>query len=107
MAVRAPSTAISRFQAAEARSPLAAEIAAEKAAALGRSGQSVTKALEAYRKALETGDASEERDRAASAVYGFLIQRELMGLRDRAAIIRDFAIPREVLVRLGATAKRL
>lgn len=107
MAVRAPKTAISRYQAVEAGSPLSAEIAAEKAAALGRSAKQVSDALEAYRRASEAGDASEVRDRAAEAVHGFLIQRELLGLRDREVIIRDFSIPREVLARLGATAKRL
>ena len=55
----------------------------------------------------ETIDRDEALDRAAEAVYGFLIQRELLGLRDRETVIRDYSIPAEVLARLGATAKRL
>ena len=39
---------------------------------------------------------------AADAVWGFLVQREIMGLRDRAAIIAHYGIPKEVLARLGA-----
>ena len=39
---------------------------------------------------------------AADAVWGFLVQREIMGLRDRAAVIALYDIPREVLVRIGA-----
>lgn len=107
MAVRAPKNAVSRYQAAEAGSPLSTEIAAEKAAALGRSAQRMRDALKAYGHAEDTADAEEARDRAAAAVYGFLIQRELLGLRDREAVIRDYSIPSEVLARLGATAKRL
>lgn len=103
MAVRPPGYAASRVQAAEAKSPLSAEIAAEKAAALGRSASQVAKALEIYREALSNGEASAERDRAADVVYAFLIQRELLGLRDRGTIIEEFDIPRAVLARLGAT----
>jgi hypothetical protein len=33
---------------------------------------------------------------------GFFVQREVLGLRDRNAIIAAYAIPREVLARLGA-----
>ena len=39
---------------------------------------------------------------AADAVWGFLVQREVMGLRDRNAVIAHYNIPREVLARLGA-----
>ena len=39
---------------------------------------------------------------AADAVWCFLVQREVMGLRDRAAIVADYKIPREVMARLGA-----
>jgi hypothetical protein len=38
---------------------------------------------------------------AADAVWCFLVQREVMGLRDRAAVVAQYAIPREVLNRLG------
>lgn len=39
---------------------------------------------------------------AADAAWCFFVQREVMGLRDRAAIVEQYAIPREVLVRIGA-----
>jgi hypothetical protein len=39
---------------------------------------------------------------AADAVWCFLVQREVLGLRDRAAIVAQYDIPREVMVRLGA-----
>jgi hypothetical protein len=39
---------------------------------------------------------------AADAYWGFFVQRDVMGLRDRAAVIVHYAIPREVLNRMGA-----
>ena len=79
------------------------EILAEKAAALGRAGQRAEKLLAQLR-----GHAGDEAGRAklvgeaAEAVYAWFIQRELCGFRRHEGVIRDFAIPREVLVRLGA-----
>ena len=39
---------------------------------------------------------------AAEAVHAYFIQRELCGLRRHGEIIRELAIPDEVLARLGA-----
>jgi hypothetical protein len=61
-------------------SPLDHEILGEKAAALGRAGEKV-----------------------AHAVYAYFIQRELCGMKRHREIIREYAIPDEVLVRLGAS----
>ena len=86
----------------EARhSAIEAEIRGEMAAALGDAARKVEAAL----AALENGPAVERDqllDEAADAVWGFLIQRELRGLRDREQVIADYAIPREVLNRAGA-----
>lgn len=82
---------------------LGREILAEKAAALGRAGQRAEKLLAQLRD-----HAGDEAGRArlvaeaADAVYAWFIQRELCGFRRHESVIRDFAIPREVLVRLGA-----
>jgi hypothetical protein len=90
------------------------EILSEKAAALGRAGARVELCLARLRAhAPEAGTGSDSADdrqarrkglvkEAADAVYAFFIQRELCGLRRHDAVIRDLAIPREVLVRLGA-----
>ena len=100
-AVRDPSAA--RHDAFEA------EVLAEKAAALGRAGRQVEQAL----AALETSDAparSAQResliDAAAEHFWAFLVQRELCGLRDRAQVVADFKVPREVLNRGGAIRGR-
>ena len=47
-------------------------------------------------------EALEALKTAADAVWCFFVQREVMGLRDRAQIVADYQIPREVMVRLGA-----
>jgi hypothetical protein len=80
-----------------------AEIRGEKAAALGDAARRVETALAALRQG---GDERERLlDDASDAVWGFLIQRELMGLRDREDIIAYYDIPREVLNRTGIVRK--
>jgi hypothetical protein len=79
------------------------EILAEKASALGRAGQRVEETLARLR---EDDGGSESRARnlkaAAEAVHGYFIQRELCGLRRHDSVIREYGIPKAVLVRLGA-----
>ena len=83
--------------------PLEIEIAAEKAAALGRSGERVERTL-ARLRALEQGapERGASLREAVEAVYAYFIQRELCGMRRHQDVIREYAIPNEVLVRLGA-----
>jgi hypothetical protein len=83
--------------------PLEIEIAAEKAAALGRSGEKVEQTL-ARLKALDRGapERTATLKEAAEAVYVYFIQRELCGMRRHHDVIREYGIPNEVLVRLGA-----
>ncbi|TGQ33273.1 MULTISPECIES: DUF6665 family protein [unclassified Mesorhizobium] len=79
------------------------EILGEKAAALGRAGRRVEETLAMLR---DNGDDGEHRGRllkeAAEAVHGYFIQRELCGLRKHDVVIREYNIPKAVLVRLGA-----
>jgi hypothetical protein len=77
------------------------DIAAEKAATLGRAGDLVALRLKALADAAE-GGRSAALHAAAEAVHAYIIQRELLGLRNHADAIRDYGIPRAVLVRLGA-----
>lgn len=80
------------------------EIAAEKASALGRAGEKVERTL-ALLGACEAGSGERRAlvDAAARAVHAYFIQRELCGMRRHQDVIREYAIPREVLVRLGAS----
>lgn len=84
--------------------PLDHEIAAEKASALGRAGEKVETALGRLR-ALEPGapERAAALKGAADAVWAYFVQRELCGLKRHHDAIRDYAIPAEVLVRLGAS----
>lgn len=79
------------------------EILAEKASALGRAGGRAESAL-ARLAAHGGGQAGRAKllAEAAEAVYAWFVQRELCGLRRHDQVIRKYAIPREVLVRLGA-----
>ncbi|MER9352165.1 hypothetical protein NKI61_02555 [Mesorhizobium sp. M0514] len=102
MSLRPPSLGASAAEAAfEA---LGHEILAEKAAALGRAGQRVEETLAKLR---QNNDDEEQRPRllkeAAAAVHAYFIQRELCGLRRHGSVIREYDIPRAVLVRLGAS----
>jgi len=88
---------------------LQADLLAEKAASLGHQGKLVEDALAALRAFdADAGDPAERTRlvrKAARAVWAFMIQRELCGLRDQKQMIRDYGIPGEVLVRLGAVEK--
>jgi hypothetical protein len=77
------------------------ELMEEQAAALGRTGRKAQAALAAL-KAHEGEGRAEALKAAADAVWCFLVQREVMGLRDRAAVVAQYQIPNEVMVRLGA-----
>ncbi|MGE0500137.1 MAG: DUF6665 family protein [Rhizobiaceae bacterium] len=80
------------------------EIVAEKAASLGRAGHRVERTLAALKEFAGEADARKALVRdAAAAVYAYFIQRELCGMRRHHDVIREYAIPGEVLARLGAT----
>lgn len=74
----------------------------EQAAALARSGRRVEETLAALAACGEAEDRPRRIRAAADAVYGFFIQREIVGLRDHRGVIQHYGIPREVLLRLGA-----
>jgi hypothetical protein len=79
------------------------ELMAEKAASLGRAGYYAEQYLGRLRD--YEGDAEGRAallKKTAEAVYAWFIQRELCGLRRHDSLIRDYAIPKEVLARLGA-----
>ncbi|WP_374472963.1 DUF6665 family protein [Phenylobacterium sp.] len=79
------------------------ELLEEQAYALGRSSRRMEAALAALRDHPGGEDRAEALRTAADAVWCFLVQREVMGLRDRAAVVAQYGIPREVLNRIGAS----
>lgn len=100
--LRVPQSLIRRLGIETGEAVLRYELLEEQAHSLGRAGRKA----EASLAALAAHPGGEGREGlvklAAEAVWGFLVQREVMGLRDRAQVIAQYAIPREVLVRIGA-----
>lgn len=99
--LRMPQSLTKRLGVETGEAVLRYELLQEQAASLGRQGARLEKALAALRAADETGRPA-ALTAAADAAWCFFVQREVMGLRDRAAVIARYAIPREVLNRVGA-----
>ena len=89
---------------AGALSPIDHELVGEMAASLGRAGARVETSL---KRLAEAESGTQQRamllKEAADAVYAYLIQREVCGLRRHDDVVRDYRIPREVVARLGAS----
>ncbi len=84
-----------------ALSAVQTEIEGEKAASMGNAGKRVEATLAALAKAdAEARPAALKA--AADAVWGLFIQRELVGQTNHKPLIAHYAIPPEVLARLGA-----
>jgi hypothetical protein len=87
------------------------EIIQEQASALGRLGRGLEAALAALREfdaALASPPPDAARTQRATlvaqaghALWMFVVQRESCGLRDSRAVMRDYAVPPEVQVRMG------
>jgi hypothetical protein len=112
--LRMPQNLVARLKPEAGDAVLHYELMQEQAYSMGRAGRKVEAALAALRehpggegRAALLKDAADAvwaallKD-AADAVWGFLVQREVMGLRDRNQVIAQYAIPKEVLARLGA-----
>ncbi|BAT60920.1 hypothetical protein GJW-30_1_03470 [Variibacter gotjawalensis] len=92
------------------------EIAQEKASTLGRMGRQLEAAIaalaafDAEQPAELTDERKAQRRRlvaeAGSALWHFVVQREALGLRDSARLLRDYKVPNEVRDRMGAFPPR-
>jgi hypothetical protein len=90
---------------------LESEIIQEQASALGRLGRGLEAALATLREfdaALAIPPSGPDRMRrsalvaeAGHALWMFVCQREACGLRDSRAVMRDYAVPPEVQLRMG------
>jgi hypothetical protein len=78
------------------------EFAQERAAALGRLGRALEQAISALSQ-VEPARADRRRlvEEASLALWHFAVQREVCGLRDLSAVLRDYRVPREVSARMG------
>jgi len=86
------------------------EIVQEKAATLSRIGkrlEAALGALAAFDAARGEGEGADEGRRdelvaaAGEALWYYVIQREVCGLRDSEAVMRQLGVPREVRLRMG------
>jgi uncharacterized protein DUF6665 len=87
------------------------EIIQEQASALGRLGRGLEAALQTLRDfdaalSAPTSDPDKKRRaelvaEAGHALWLFVVQREACGLRDSRNVMRDYAVPAEVQVRMG------
>lgn len=102
MAVRIPGS-VTGAQPPSSVDVIQHEIIAEKVASLGRAGSAVERAMAALRA--DDGQDPEARDvlvqRAADAVFAFMVQRELMGSADHRAAFATYGVTREVIARVG------
>ena len=80
------------------------EIMAERASSLGAAEQRVKTSVDAYLSS-EKADRSQELATAQQAVWGYFVQRELIGFTRHQDVIAAFSIPREVLNGLGAVTR--
>lgn len=86
------------------------EVVAEKAATLARLARRFEAALAALaafeaETAAGAGDAARHEallQAAGEALWHLVIQRELCGLRDGEALMRNYAVPAAVRLRMGA-----
>ena len=103
MALRPPGNFSANSLAETGFDALGYEILAEKAAALGRTGERAEICLRRLKQHEHGAESRTAMVReAAEAVYAWFIQRELCGIRRHDDVIREYAIPKEVLARLGA-----
>ena len=88
------------------------EVQEEQAATIGRIARQLEESLEALRAhdaAAAGGERSAERrrlvDAAAYALWNFVVQRECAGFRFTEQVLKQYAIPREVRMKMGAVVR--
>ncbi|EJK81391.1 hypothetical protein G6L46_24665 [Agrobacterium rhizogenes] len=86
------------------------ELMAERASSLGRHGLKVETALAELQAWSAARHSATEREslvnKAADAVWAFFIQREICGLKNGRDLIQRYAIPSEVLARVGVVRRQ-
>ena len=103
MSLRMPGKLQDGFRLETGASVLDVEVLAEKAASLGRAGHRVERILHDLAEVDPSNPAHDDLlKQAADAVYGYFIQRELLGFVRHDDAIAQYGIPGAVLARLGS-----
>jgi hypothetical protein len=109
MTVRPPQTLRQPFSVESGFNVLEYELMAERANSLGRHGRKVESALRDLKAcdAGRCGHGARENllNRASDAVWALFVQREICGLRNSRDVVQRYAIPDEVLARLGSVRR--
>jgi hypothetical protein len=100
----------SRLPAPPLVTALETEIFEEKAATLARLTRAFETSLAAWKATeddAEPGRTTAERrsrllDEAAEALWNFVVQREVCGLRNTDAVLREYGVPPALKLRMGA-----
>jgi hypothetical protein len=90
------------------------ELLQESAGTLARLGLRLERSLQALAAhdaaAGQGGGNAGERDAlvaaAGESLWYYVVQREVMGLRDNESVMRDLGVPREVRLRMGLPPRR-
>jgi hypothetical protein len=110
MTFRPPQSLRQPFSVESGFNVLEYELMSERADSLGRHGRKAESALADLKAwdGKQQGDAERPVlvDRACDAVWALFVQREICGLRNSLDVIQRYAIPDEVLVRLGSTPRK-
>ena len=95
------------------------ELREEQAATIGRLARELREALDAlhaFDNRASGGETAADRrdprrvrlvDAAAYALWSFVVQRECSGFRWTDQILKDYAVPGEVLAQMGAVPPRI
>jgi hypothetical protein len=96
--------------------PIEYQFAGEAAASLGLAARRLRKALDALRKydadvarqpSLVRGKSRDDLvTSAGEAFWGYVVQRELLGLTDPEYIAKEYDVPSDVWQAMGPTTKR-
>lgn len=109
MSVRPPQSFRQSFSAEGGLNVLEYELMSERASSLGRNGLKVESALAALKAWNTERQSAEQREmlvnEASDAVWALFVQREICGMRNNKDIIQRYAIPGEVLARVGVVRK--
>jgi hypothetical protein len=90
----------------ELLSPIEQELQGERATALGIAGRRIEAALAVLADTADTTPLDDKLDAAATAVWYYVIVRESLRFYDHEAALHHYAVPPQVMARVGVVKRR-